>query len=160
MPHQNQNIDRIGHGKSEINDDERKVYIISRFVKGAVAAWTANIASGVFGGFVLGVVLPVGVDYPNPAYHWAICVGDWYHQLQAKDSKNFYENDKYSWMGGWKSVEVGVTKYNDFAITAAGRTSTSLGSWDYAYYLKQQRSQLSKCPKTIMSSTITARPSP
>jgi hypothetical protein len=159
MPHQNANIDRIGAGEYRINENERKVYIISRFVGGAAPAWTANVASGLFGGGLFGVALPVAIDYPNPSYHWAICVGDWYHQLQAKNNKNFYENDKYSWTGGWKSVEVGITKYNDIAIASAGRTSTSLVSWDYAYYAEQETRQLWKWLKIMISCTTTARPS-
>lgn len=159
MPHQNSNIDRIGAGESKMNESERKVYIISRFVGGAGFAWGANIASGVFGGPLFGIALPAVIDYPNPTYHWAICVGDWFHQLQAKNNKNYYENDKYSWTGGWKSVEVGITKYNDIAIASAGRTSTFLGSWNHAYYMEQEVKQSWKCLKTIMSLITTARPS-
>jgi hypothetical protein len=112
------NKNRVPNGGYNINDNDRRVYIISRFCGGPAVAWGANIGIGIVGGlFGIGAA---AVPYPNPSYHWAICVGDWYHQLQATDGRNWYENDKYDWTGGWKSVDIGYTKYNDVAIVSAG----------------------------------------
>ncbi|KAL0057278.1 hypothetical protein AAF712_016083 [Marasmius tenuissimus] len=66
----------------------------------------------------------------DPTYHWAVVVGDYYHELNPKgisgnfEIQNGYQNGEMSDGKVWSHrMEVGYTKYNDAAIVAAGRAA-------------------------------------
>ncbi|KAF5262409.1 hypothetical protein FOXYS1_6872 [Fusarium oxysporum] len=61
---------------------------------------------------------------PDPTHHWAILVGDYYHELSSDlDWIILYNNDKTSaqtFLGGWeKPMLIGKTTFNDEAIRQA-----------------------------------------
>src|ERR1700712_5233328 len=62
---------------------------------------------------------------PSPVDHWCVVVGDFYHQLQATSLDggwNYYDNDRIDIVGGgWALYEVGEPRFNDVAITSAGK---------------------------------------
>jgi hypothetical protein len=124
MYRHNDNINRILSGDYNINSKERKVYIVHRTLGGAVGGWAGKIWRAIFAGPGEWPFLDNDV-VPDLTHHWAVRVGDWYHQLQVKGGWNFYENDKYdAFLGAWDQYEVGVTRYNDAAIVSAGTWRT------------------------------------
>ncbi|KAJ8085001.1 hypothetical protein PM082_003778 [Marasmius tenuissimus] len=86
---------------------------------------------GAIGGFVDHLISPgkgglYNLDHqeapPNPRYHWAVLVGDFYHELNGDHNLNVvYQNGKLNdqkWE--WEFYTVGSTRYNDEAIRIAG----------------------------------------
>ncbi|KZV74749.1 hypothetical protein PENSPDRAFT_681708 [Peniophora sp. CONT] len=74
-----------------------------------------------------------GRNYLDPTYHWAVMVGDYYHELNPKglsggflymEIQNGYQNGRIDDGKVWThQVQVGFTKYNDAAIVAAGKAA-------------------------------------
>jgi hypothetical protein len=77
-------------------------------------------------------------EIPDPTYHWAVVVGNYWHELNAGPGKsgdgelgslvNCYQNGQVGstkWNGfSWsKFFVVGVTRYNDEAIRQAGKSA-------------------------------------
>ncbi|KAK4158991.1 hypothetical protein QBC43DRAFT_374199 [Cladorrhinum sp. PSN259] len=116
-----ENYNHIPAGGYNINDNSRKVQIVHRTIGGAPGGFAGKI----FGGMIspISVVWP-GEKVPDLDHHWAIRVGDWYHQLQATSlfgGDNYYDNQKYDgWKGAWDEYTVGETNFNDVAIASAG----------------------------------------
>lgn len=60
---------------------------------------------------------------PNRLYHWALMVGDYYHQLQATSldgGRIYYQDKKSSMWDNWNWLAIGYTTMNDEAIQEAG----------------------------------------
>lgn len=122
-----ENKNRVPAGEPNINDAPRKVYIASRFVGGKKYAWTFGLLKDIA---TAALIPAAGISLgsmPSPNYHWAVIVGDYYHQLQADPADgekwNWYENNTYDWTDKWERYEVGETKFNDQAIVSAGKCS-------------------------------------
>lgn len=117
MGHKNANVHRIGNDQPNINGSTRVVKIGYRTVGGAYA----DAAVSIFKSLLLQKP-NIGDTYlpPNILCHWVVVVGDWYHQLQATDSLNWYENNKIGAWDGWALYKVGETTFNDIAIQNAG----------------------------------------
>ncbi len=76
--------------------------------------------------------------FPNPAYHWAVVVGDYEHELNADRSLEIWYQHKrispstkhpgqlVSEGTEWEVYPAGETKYNDQAIQIAGKLNTSI----------------------------------
>ncbi len=63
-------------------------------------------------------------EAPNVLCHWCVVVGDYYHQLQATNLLNWYNNGKVDVSDGygWALYTVGGTSSNDVAIKNAGKS--------------------------------------
>ncbi|KAK1225118.1 hypothetical protein PQX77_011933 [Marasmius sp. AFHP31] len=66
----------------------------------------------------------------DPTYHWAVIVGDYYHELNAKgisgnfEIQNGYQNGRMTDGKEWSHrLQVGYTKFNDAAIVGAGKAA-------------------------------------
>ncbi|KAK4188162.1 hypothetical protein QBC35DRAFT_383276 [Podospora australis] len=115
-----ENYNRIPAAAYDINGHSRKVQVVHRTVGGV----GPSIVSKSFFGYLNPLTLLPGEKVPDLTHHWAVRVGDWYHQLQATSlngGDNYYDNQKYDGAAGqWDEWTVGETKFNDAAIASAG----------------------------------------
>lgn len=118
MKHKNPNINRIPSELADINGVSRPVKIGYRTIGGAAIDAGINILRQLLTG-----KSNIGdtKEAPNILCHWCVIVGDYYHQLQATDLLNWYENDKVGGSDGWAMYTVGETLFNDAAIKNAGK---------------------------------------
>lgn len=81
------------------------------------------------------VVKQTGKPVLDPTYHWAVFVGDYYHQLNPRGIsgglsfihiQTGYQNGKVGdGRAEWSyQLQVGYTKFNDAAVVDAGRPSS------------------------------------
>jgi hypothetical protein len=104
------------------SDAPREVLLGSHAVGGMIAKLIGAVTSPHV------AVQPIFVSSnpaPDPTHHWAILVGDYYHELGGDvDFKILYNNDKTSaqtFFGAWqKPIVIGKTTFNDEAIRQAG----------------------------------------
>jgi hypothetical protein len=76
---------------------------------------------------------------PMYMQHWAVIVGDYYHELNAdKDGKNVYQNGKVA-DAKFRMTDAGYTTWNDRAIADAG--PIAIGKMDAYYRLKDNNCQ-------------------
>ena len=102
-------------GQPSHDDSPRSVIIGSHPVGGILS--TLLLEPGRIG------LSMIGLDKaPNPTFHWAVIVGDFYHELNAdKRLDVIYQNGKPVFLEHWSKYVVGSTTFNDVAIKEAGR---------------------------------------
>lgn len=117
MVHKYPNINRLPDGVANINDTLRTVKIGYRSIGGAKVDAAVSALRFLFTGSI-----NVGdtKNAPNPLCHWCVIVGNYYHELQATDSLNWYDNNTVGALDGWALYTVGETSFNDVAIKNAG----------------------------------------
>ncbi len=119
MVHKYPNVNRIPGGPTNITDVARPVKIGYRVIGGkdndAIFSLFRKVMTGKSN---------VGdtKTAPNILCHWSVVVGDYYHQLQAPDLLNWYDNDRIGASDGWALYTVGETLFNDVAIKNAGKS--------------------------------------
>jgi hypothetical protein len=121
MTHKYPNVNRIPDGPANINDSTRTVKIGYRAIggKGGLDSVFNTLRQWIKGKPNTGDTW----EAPNILCHWCVVVGDYYHQLQATDLLNWYENHPLENDDGWALYTVGKTSFNDIAIKNAGKLS-------------------------------------
>jgi hypothetical protein len=110
-----------GSGPGSTNGPSRPVAIYSHPVGGQLGSIVEGILSP-----GKGAVYNLGQEArespPDPRRHWAVLVGDVFHELNADIKLNvLYQNGRVdSSKYKWERFTVGWTKYDDIAIMNAG----------------------------------------
>lgn len=123
MVHKNPNVNRIPDGPPNINDAPRPVKIGYRAVGGQRVDAAINLFRQILAG-----KSNVGdtKSAPNILCHWCVVVGDFYHQLQATEYLNWYDNNQLGKEDGWALFTIGETAFNNVAIKNAGKFALCL----------------------------------
>ena len=105
------------------NCDLRHVRLGSHNVGGMIGKLVATVSTITNPGSLAGTLSSSAP--PDPTYHWAVIVNDFYHELSAdKEFKVVYNNGKVADQSLWQAWEkeffVGKTRFNDEAIRQTG----------------------------------------
>jgi len=116
----------VPEGEKSTNDSPRKVQI----------AW--HPVGGALGAYLQGPDRPQPLNAsspPDPTHHWAVLVGDYYHELNADSSLDVvYQNGKPEAAQQWRLYDVGMTCFNDAAIKEAGESAIRAMAKPYNIY--------------------------
>ncbi|KAF4634758.1 hypothetical protein G7Y89_g3346 [Cudoniella acicularis] len=131
MVHKYPNKNRIPDGLPNTNDVTRPVKIGYRVIGGEKWDGAFNLLRQLIDGKA-----NIGdtKEAPNVLCHWCVIVGDYYHQLQATDLLNWYDNNKVGGSDGWALYTVGETSFNDVSIKNSGEFSIYLMPEHYQLY--------------------------